>query len=57
MYRSFGVNPIGVEYDPEAWLADIRSGTPIADLLVRQVDLPVSPIRSATSNGFEAPAG
>ena len=57
MRRSFAVNPIGVEYDPDAWLADLRSGTPATVLLARTTDLPVSPIRSATSDGFAAPAG
>ena len=27
----FSVNPIGVEYDPEQWLAQMRSGTPFAE--------------------------
>lgn len=44
MPRSFAVNPIGVEFDPDAWLAELRSGTPAADLLARKVDLPVSPV-------------
>jgi catechol 2,3-dioxygenase-like lactoylglutathione lyase family enzyme len=57
MRRSFAVNPIGVEYDPDAWLADLRSGTPATVLLARTTDLPVSPIRSARSDGFAAPAG
>jgi hypothetical protein len=57
MRRSFAVNPIGVEYDPDAWLADLRSGTPATLLLARTTDLPVSPIRSARSDGFAAPAG
>jgi hypothetical protein len=48
---------VGVEYDPDAWLADLRSGTPATLLLARTTDLPVSPIRSATSEGFAAPAG
>lgn len=52
MYRTFAVNPIGVEYDPEVWLADLRSGTPPADLLAREADLPVSPLRNARSAGF-----
>jgi catechol-2,3-dioxygenase len=43
----WGVNPIGVEYDPDAWLARLRAGAPASDLLDRKVDLPVSPIRGA----------
>lgn len=42
-------NPIGVEYDPEDWLAHTRSGKPISDYLTRDVHEPVSPIRGALS--------
>jgi len=56
MRRSFTVNPIGVEFDPDAWLADLQSGTPASDLLARQTDLPVSPVRNAKSPGFAVPA-
>lgn len=38
-------NPIGVEYDPEDWLARLADGTPIAEFLERKVHEPVSPIR------------
>ena len=41
----FGVNPIGVEYDPVEWLARLRAGTPVSELLVRESDEPVSPLR------------
>ena len=41
----FGVNPIGVEYDPDAWLAEIAAGAPAAEFLARKTDLPVSPVR------------
>jgi catechol-2,3-dioxygenase len=43
----WGVNPIGVEYDPDDFLAKLRNGTPAAELLHRKEDLPVSPIRGA----------
>lgn len=43
----FAVNPIGVEYDPEDWLAERRAGTPLAAHLTRTEHLPVSPLRSA----------
>lgn len=43
----FSANPIGVEYDPDEVLAQIRSGTPGSAFLKRQADLPVSPIRGA----------
>ena len=56
MYRSFAVNPIGVEYDPDAWIADLETGTTPAELLTRTADLPVSPIRNARSAGFAVPA-
>jgi hypothetical protein len=56
MYRSFAINPIGVEFDPDAWLADLRSGAPASDLLARKTDLPVSPIRSAGPAGYAVPA-
>jgi catechol-2,3-dioxygenase len=46
----FGVNPIGVEYDPEDWLARLDAGTPVSDLLLREVHLPVSPIRGAITS-------
>lgn len=43
----FGANPIGVEYDPEAWLARLKAGAPESEFLCRQVHLPVSPVRGA----------
>ncbi len=43
----FAANPIGVEYDPDVVLAQIRAGTPGAHFLTRASDLPVSPIRGA----------
>jgi catechol-2,3-dioxygenase len=47
----WGVNPIGVEYDPDDWLARLRAGIPAAELLARKSDLPVSPIRGAMMPG------
>jgi catechol-2,3-dioxygenase len=41
----FATNPIGVEYDPEEWLARLRAGEPASAFLPRTVDLPVSPVR------------
>jgi catechol-2,3-dioxygenase len=38
-------NPVGVEYDPEDWLAQKSAGKPLSEFLVRKVDEPVSPIR------------
>ncbi len=40
-------NPVGVEYDPEEWLAAIRQGTPASRFLNRTVHEPASPIRGA----------
>lgn len=44
-------NPVGVEYEPEEWLARLRAGTAENDLLVRQVHEPVSPIRGSFERG------
>ena len=43
----FEANPVGVEYDPEDWLARTRAGAPASQLLNLQVNEPVSPIRGA----------
>lgn len=45
---NFAANPIGVEYDPQAWLTRVKAGEPASALLTRTVHLPVSPIRSAS---------
>jgi catechol-2,3-dioxygenase len=47
MNAHFMVNPIGVEYDPEDWLARLRAGVPVADFLVRKAHEPVSPVRGS----------
>lgn len=41
----FDVNPIGVEYDPDDWLARMKAGAPDSEFLLRRVHLPVSPVR------------
>ena len=38
-------NPVGVEYDPEDWLARLRAGAPPSEFLERRVHEPMSPIR------------
>ena len=48
----FGVNPIGVEYDPEAWLAQMRAGAMPSDFLQRHTHLPVSPVRGSMAAAF-----
>ncbi len=42
----FAVNPIGVEFDPDEWLARLRSGEPEAHFFERAVHLPVAPLRN-----------
>lgn len=54
MARMFSENPIGVEFDPEDWLARLRAGTPEQDLLLRAAHQPVSPIRGAIAGFMEA---
>ena len=39
----FAANPIGVEYDPDDWLASLRAGTPASEFLVRRSGEPISP--------------
>jgi catechol-2,3-dioxygenase len=46
----FAANPIGVEYDPQDWLARLRSGTPAAEFLERRIHEPVSPLRGAMAS-------
>lgn len=48
---SFSINPVGVEFDPEDWLTQVRAGASLSDFLVRRVHEPVSPIRGALSAG------
>jgi len=43
----FSANAIGVEYDPDAILAQLRARTPGAAFLTRKTDLPASPIRGS----------
>jgi len=47
MAERLAANPVGVEYDPEDWLAKLRAGTPQSEFLMRKTDVPVSPIRGA----------
>lgn len=42
-----GTNPVGVEYDPDDWLARLRNGTSEAELLIIDAGAAVSPIRGA----------
>ena len=47
MATQFSLNPLGVEFDPEDWLGRLRAGTPEAELLVRKVHEPISPLRGS----------
>jgi len=45
MDSNFEANPVGVEYDPEEWLARLRAGETAEGFLPRVADDPISPIR------------
>ncbi len=45
--EAIGQNPVGVEYDPDDWLAQLRAGASEAELLRINLAAPVSPIRGA----------
>lgn len=45
MAETFPKNPIGVEYDPEEWLARLSDGADEGSFAARTSDEPVSPIR------------
>ena len=46
----FDENPIGVEYDPQDWLARLRAGAPPSEFLLRRIHQPVSPLRGPLTN-------
>lgn len=46
---AFDANPVGVEFDPEEWLAAVQAGASLDDFRTRKVHEPVSPIRGAIS--------
>jgi catechol-2,3-dioxygenase len=45
MQAHWDANPLGVEFDPDQWLARLRAGTPESEFLRRQMHEPVSPLR------------
>lgn len=45
MREHFSANPLGVEFDPDDWLAQLRAGTPESEFLRRSTPEPVSPLR------------
>lgn len=47
----FAANPIGVEFDPNDWLAKVRAGTPSSTFLTRSIHQPVSPVRGSFASG------
>jgi catechol-2,3-dioxygenase len=47
---TFTANPVGVEFDPEDWLARLRAGAPESDFLERRVHEPVSPVRGSIAS-------
>ena len=47
MSDHFDANPLGVEFEPDEWLARLRAGEPAADFMVRRGHEPVSPLRGA----------
>jgi catechol-2,3-dioxygenase len=46
---AFESNPVGVEFDPEEWLAAVDNGASLDDFRQRRIDEPVSPIRGEIS--------
>ena len=51
----FSLNPLGVEFDPDDWLAQLRAGTPESEFLWRQGHEPVSPLRGELTKFLPAP--
>lgn len=43
----FSANPVGVEYDPDEWLAKRRAGVPAAEFMQLPPEAAASPIRGA----------
>ena len=42
----FAQNPIGVEFDPDEWLARLQAGEPESNFMIRTQHLPVAPLRN-----------
>lgn len=40
-------NPVGVEFDPDDWLAQVSAGASFSDFLMRTTHEPMSPLRGA----------
>lgn len=52
----YAENPIGVEFEPDDWLAQLRAGAPESDFLERRVHQPVAPLRGRMFEGEAASA-
>lgn len=46
---NYAANAMGVEYNPDDWLARLRAGEPESNFLVRKIDMPISPYRGSLS--------
>ncbi len=47
MDSNFPANPVGVEYDPDEWLARMRGGEPLSEFVQFEAEGQISPIRGA----------
>jgi len=45
--KSYELNPLGVEFDPDELVAKLRAGASESEFLNRKVDLPVAAVRMA----------
>lgn len=54
---AMAANPVGAEYDPADWLAQMRSGVSAAELLATDPAAPVSPIRGKLEELSLQPVG
>jgi catechol-2,3-dioxygenase len=54
MQAYLDANPLGVEFDPEDWLAQLRAGAPESDFLLRKVHEPISPLRGEVTKFLSA---
>jgi catechol-2,3-dioxygenase len=45
IHAHWDANPLGVEFDPEEWLARLRAGAPESDFQLRRIHEPASPLR------------
>lgn len=55
MHDYFSANPIGVEFDPDEWLAQLRTGKSESEFLRRPTHEPVSPLRGEFTKFLPTP--